>query len=143
MLWSPIWMSWAPKNFDDEFRGELPLVRALAESLNLATVHLGMQVGLQQIQNRFETLLGKPVTNPYPSFLLGAESLSPAEVLELYGNFASGGFRTPPKAVIAVLDDQGRPISHHPFELEPTISAEHVGTINRGLEITMAKGTRR
>ena len=33
--------------------------------------------------------------NPYPSFLLGAEAMSPLQTLELYGNFASGGFHSP------------------------------------------------
>ena len=134
---------WTPKNFDGQYRGELPLVRALAQSLNLATVHLGTQIGLETIQNRFASLLGRTASNPYPSFLLGAESLAPIEMLRLYGNFASGGFRTEPKAVIAVLNDAGQPISHHPFELEQTVQPEHVAAINRALEIVMAKGTGR
>jgi penicillin-binding protein 1B len=134
---------WTPKNFDGEARGELPLIRALAESLNLATVHLGMDIGLDLIQQRFSNLSGHAVRNRYPSFLLGAESLSPLEMLEVYGNFASGGFRTPPKAVIAVLDESGRPLSHHPFSLEQTIEPRHASSINRALEIAMAKGTGR
>ena len=135
--------SWSPKNFDGEFHGELPLFRALAESLNLATVHLGMEVGLEQIQDRLTTLTAREPKNPYPSLLLGAEALSPMKMLELYGNFASGGFRTQPKAVIAVLDPDGRPVSHHPFELEQTIDTQHAATIARALEIVMAKGTGR
>ena len=134
---------WSPKNFDGEYYGELPMVRALAQSLNLATVRLGTSVGLDVIQERYATLVGKPAANPYPSFLLGAESLSPVKMLELYGNFASGGFRTTPKAVIAVLDDLGRPVSHHPFSLEQTIAPEHAAALNRALEIVMAKGTGR
>ena len=134
---------WTPKNFDGETYGELPLIRALAESLNLATVNLGMEVGLELIQQRFQNLSGHAPQNRYPSFLLGAESLSPLEMLELYGNFASGGFRTPPKAVIAVLDEHGRPLSHHPFSLEQTIEGRHASSINRALEIAMAKGTGR
>ena len=135
--------SWSPKNFDGEFHGELPLFRALAQSLNLATVHLGMEVGLEQIQDRLATLTDREPKNPYPSLLLGAEALSPMKMLELYGNFASGGFRTQPKAVIAVLDPDGRPVSHHPFELEQTIDTQNAAAIARALEIVMAKGTGR
>lgn len=135
--------TWQPKNFDGEFRGELPLVRALAQSLNLTTVHLGLQLGLSTIQDRFAKLTNQTPKNRYPSLLLGAESLAPIKVLELYGNFASGGFRTPPKAVIAVLDSEGRALTHRPFELEQTIAPEHAATINRALEIVMAKGTGR
>ena len=135
--------AWTPKNFDREYRGELPMVRALAESLNLATVQLGNQIGLPTIQARFTSLLGQAPSNPYPSFLLGAESLTPIKTLELYGNFASGGFRTEPKAVIAVLDETGKPLTHQPFELEQTIEPEHAAAISRALEIVMAKGTGR
>jgi penicillin-binding protein 1B len=134
---------WTPKNFDGKYWGEIPLIRALAESLNLATVQLGTQIGVDLIQQRFKNLVGHPPANVYPSFLLGAESLSPVKMLELYGNFASGGFRTPPKAVIAVLDEHGSPITHHPFALEQTIELRHAATINRALEIAMAKGTGR
>ena len=47
--------AWTPKNFDGKYRGELPLIRALAQSLNLATVNLGVEVGLQ----RNQTLMGQ------------------------------------------------------------------------------------
>ncbi len=134
---------WSPKNFDGEYRGTLPMVRALAESLNLATVNLGLEIGLPRIHQRFIGLVGRAPANSYPSFLLGAESLAPIEVLQMYGNFASGGFRTVPKAVIAVLDAQGRPVSHHPFDLQQTVALEHVAAINHALEIVMAKGTGR
>ena len=135
--------AWSPKNFDGKSRGELPLVRALAESLNLATVHLGQQVGLDHIQRRFAQLTQRQAKNPYPSFMLGAESLPPIKMLEMYGNFASGGFRTTPKAVIAVLNEQNQPLTHHPFELQQTIAPQHAATISRALEIVMAKGTGR
>ena len=135
--------SWTPKNFDNKYRGELPLVRALAQSLNLATVNLGMQIGLPRIQQRYADLTGARPNNRYPSLLLGAETMSPIKILELYGNFASGGFHTPPKAVIAVLDEQGAPVTHHPFTLEQSIEPEHISSINRALEIVMAKGTGR
>ena len=134
---------WTPKNFDGEHHGEMPMFRALAQSLNLATVHLGMDVGLGLIQKRFAQLTGRPAQNPYPSFLLGAESSTPLQMLEVYANFASGGFRMPPKAVIAIVDEQGQTIDHHPFQLEQTIEPRHAATLNRALEVVMAKGTGR
>ena len=134
---------WSPKNFDGTHQGPVPMYRALAQSLNLATVQLGLEVGLENVQHRFTELTQRAPVNRYPSMLLGAESMSPMHVLELYGNFASGGFRTRPKAVIAVFDAQGRPLSHHPFELKQTIEPQHAASINRALEIVMAKGTGR
>jgi penicillin-binding protein 1B len=134
---------WSPRNYDGKTRGELPLIRALALSLNLAIVDLGNTVGLNKVQQRFANLTGYAPKNKYPSFFLGAESMTPLQLSELYGNFASGGFHTPPKTVIAVLDEQGQPLSHYPFDLTQSISPDVVSSLNRGLEIVMSHGTGR
>ena len=135
--------SWSPRNYDGKTRGELPIIKALALSLNLAMVDLGNQVGLSTVQNRFRDLVGYTPKNPYPSFFLGAEPMSPLQLTELYGNFASGGFRTPPKSVIAVLDEQGAPLSHHPFDVTQTIDVETATSLNAGLQLVMQRGTGR
>ena len=134
---------WSPKNFDGEHRGELPLVRALGQSLNLATVRLGEEIGLIKIQQRYAELMNKPAKNKYHSFLLGAEALAPIEVLELYNNFASGGFQTPPKAVIAAVDSSNQLIDQRPFNIKNSIEFDAVNAINRGLEVVMTHGTGR
>lgn len=134
---------WSPRNYDGKSRGELPIIKALALSLNLATVDLGNRVGLGTVQARFTDLLGYAAKNRYPSFFLGAEAMSPLRLLELYGNFASGGFRVPPKSVIAVLDEQGNALSHYPFALEQTIDPDVAMSLNQGLEIVMRRGTGR
>lgn len=133
--------TWEPENFDHRNRGPVPLVRALADSLNLATVQLGLLLGVETVAARFEALTGRPPANHYPSFLLGAESLSPVEVSALYGVFASNGFHMPPKAVIAVLDEHGAPVSRHPFHVEQRIDKETVAVLSRALEIVMQQGT--
>ncbi|MFP6814989.1 MAG: transglycosylase domain-containing protein, partial [Pseudomonadales bacterium] len=135
--------TWAPDNFDHTSNGPVPLVRALADSLNLATVKLGLALGIETVTAQFETLTGRPPTNHYPSFLLGAESLSPVEVSALYGVFASNGFHMPPKAVIAVLDEHGAPVSRHPFQVEQRIDNETAPVLSRALEIVMQQGTGR
>ena len=134
---------WSPRNYDGKTLGELPIVKALALSLNLAMVDLGNQVGLDAIQKRFRDLVGYAPKNPYPSFFLGAEPMSPLQLTELYGNFASGGFRTPPKSVIAVLNEQGAPLSHHPFDVTQTIDVQTAASLNAGLQLVMQRGTGR
>src|SRR6202035_308309 len=37
---------WAPQNFEHQLYGRVPMARALAESMNLATVRLGLDIGL-------------------------------------------------------------------------------------------------
>lgn len=135
--------AWSPKNFDSKTYGKLPMYLALSRSLNLAMVDLGQSLGLQNVQAQFTALTDRRPNNPYPSFLLGAEAMSPLQTLELYGNFASGGFHTRPKAVIAVLNEQGSALSHHTFEMKQTISPETTDALNRSLELVMRRGTGR
>ena len=133
--------TWTPQNFDNEVHGPVPLVRALGDSMNLATVQLGLALGVDTVAARLTALSGQKTENPYPSLLLGAEPMTPLEVAGLYGTFASGGFYMPPKAVIAVLDETGTPVSHHPFAPEQKIPAQTAEALNLGLEAVMQYGT--
>jgi penicillin-binding protein 1B len=134
---------WEPQNFNGETHGEVPMIRALGQSLNLATVNLGMDLGLNSVIDRMQTLTMRQPDNTYPSLLLGAEPASPLEVAEIYGTFASGGFHIRPKAVIAVYDAEGGQLSHHPFRMSQKIKPEHVIAMNRAMEITVRHGTGR
>ena len=81
----------------------VPLVRALAESLNLATVHLGLDVGLERVARTLRAARSRAEAAAYPSMLLGALDLTPIEVAQIYNTLANGGFRVPLRAVRAVL----------------------------------------
>jgi penicillin-binding protein 1B len=135
--------TWQPENFDHVTHGEVPMIRALAESLNLATVNLGLEVGVGTVAARFETLIGRPPGNTYPSLLLGAEAMTPVEVSALYGIFASGGFYQPPKAVISVLDESRSPTLRRPLTLEQRIDTKTARALDRALQVVMARGTGR
>lgn len=132
---------WAPQNFDKAEHGQVPLIRALADSLNLATVNLGLQLGIDRVAKRLTTLSGKPTSNQFPSLLLGAEPRTPIEVSELYASFASGGFATKPKAVIGVLNEQGEELSHHQFQLEQRLTPSIAAQLTRAMQAVMQQGT--
>ena len=57
---------WAPQNFGHETSGPVPMVRALAESMNLATVRMGLDVGLPHVADTLQHLglENRPVLNP-------------------------------------------------------------------------------
>lgn len=134
---------WAPSNFDEELHGSVPLIRGLADSLNLATVQLGLQLGVPEITSRLETLVTDLKTNPYPSMLLGAVNMNVLQVGELYGNFASGGFHSPPKAVIAVLDETNAPLSRYPLQTRQSVDSDAIAQLRAGMRVAMQHGTGR
>lgn len=132
---------WTPSNFDEEPKGPVPLVRALGDSLNLATVRLGMAVGLEPIARRMGELLDLPPPNPYPSILLGSMDLAPLDLTRMYGVFASGGFSTSPKAVISVEDESGTALERYPIAVTQIAEPDTIALVNHALMAVMLKGT--
>jgi penicillin-binding protein 1B len=134
---------WTPQNISEEYYGQVPLVRALAQSMNLATVRLGLEVGLQKVTNEFVALgLGREPPQ-LPSVLLGALDVSPLEVAQLYNAFANGGFSTPLRAVRAVVDAEGRPIKSFALEVTPVADPAAVYQVNRMLVQVIEHGSGR
>jgi len=133
--------TWSPNNYDRRVNGPVPLVRALGDSLNLATVRLGLKLGVDAIADRIEALSGHKVDNRFPSLLLGAEAMTPLEVSALYGTIASGGFYMEPKAVIAVVDESGEQLSRRSLQVAPRIAPDAAMNLIEGMKIVMRNGT--
>ncbi|MCK9539202.1 penicillin-binding protein 1B [Dokdonella sp.] len=104
---------WRPQNDDGRTHGEVLLIDALVHSWNLATIDLGLRIGVDRVRGFLESFrLGRPV-NPNPSMLLGAVELSPFEVTRLYQYLAADGHAIPLRAVRGVLDAKGRPLARY------------------------------
>jgi len=103
---------WTPQNDDNQSHGQLPMVDALAKSWNLATIHLGLQVGLPRIKAFLESF-GLADVNPSPSLLIGAVDLAPLQLAQLYQYIAADGHALPLVAVRGVVDGNGRTIKRY------------------------------
>jgi penicillin-binding protein 1B len=134
---------WKPANFDKQVRGPVPMVRALTQSLNLATVNLGLEVGLDHVARTFEQLGLDEAPPEFASMLLGATNLSPLEVTQMYNTLANGGFRSPLRAVRAVIDEAGKPLKAPELEVAEVSSPEAIYTLDRMLIEVMERGTGR
>ncbi|MBV9911061.1 MAG: penicillin-binding protein 1B [Sinobacteraceae bacterium] len=133
--------NWQPENFTHQTNGPVPVVRALAESLNLATVHVGMDLGLARISATLQRF-GLPRPPPQvPAMLLGAIDVTPMEAAQMYNGLANGGFSTPLRAVRAVISADGNNIRAFPLQVTPVATPENVYQIDRMLEQVMERGT--
>ncbi len=135
--------TWLPQNFDKQAHGEVPLVRALAESMNMATVRLGMEVGVPKVVKMLERLGVEAKAEPNPSLLLGALDLAPLEVAQLYSTLASGGFRSPLRAVRAVQGPDGALLTQFPLRTEQAVDPALVYQLDQALVQVMRRGTGR
>ncbi|HXS72646.1 MAG TPA: penicillin-binding protein 1B [Rhodanobacteraceae bacterium] len=103
---------WSPSNDDHIAHGEVPMVEALAKSYNLASVHLGMQLGVERVA-KFLRSFGLDDVPANPSLLLGAVDLSPFQVTQLYQYFAADGHALPLVTLRGVTDAQGKAIKRY------------------------------
>lgn len=132
---------WRPQNYDRKVHGQIPLHWALAQSYNLATIHLGMALGLDHVANTCRRLGVSQPLPPYPSLLLGAASMPPLEVVQMYQTLANQGFATPLRAIHAVLSKDNLPLQRYPLTVQQTVDPAAVYVLNTILQEVVAQGT--
>ncbi len=134
---------WKPGNYDGKIHGPVTLVRALTQSYNLATVTLGMDVGLGPVAKTYVQLgLDEPPPR-YPSILLGAAQLNPVQVAQMYNTLANGGFRSPLRSVRAVVDAEGKPLKAPELEVTEAADPDAIYTLDRLMIEVFDRGTAR
>jgi penicillin-binding protein 1B len=116
----PNGQQWQPKNYDRQMHGAVPLYMALAKSYNLATVHMGLELGTDKVRGTFAAA-GFPDAPDLPSMFLGAIDMSPLDAAQIYSTLAAGGFRTPLLAIRAVTTKEGQPLDRYSFKLQHTL----------------------
>jgi penicillin-binding protein 1B len=134
-------LAWKPKNYDNVEHGQVALYTALAKSYNLATVRMGMTVGLDNV---VQTLgkMGFPYNSKvYPSLLLGSLNMTPLEVTQVYQTIASGGFYQPLRAIQSVFDNDGNLLTRYGLQVEQRFTPELMYLLNHGLQRVMDEGT--
>lgn len=134
---------WQPRNYDRKIHGKVPLHQALSSSLNLATVNLGMELGVNRVLRTLRQLGLERDLDPFPSLLLGAAQLSPFEVTQWYQTIAAGGFRSPLRAIREVLDSRDRPLQRYSLEVEQSVDPLASFLLTRNLQEVVTDGTGR
>ncbi|MFK8030597.1 MAG: penicillin-binding protein 1B [Gammaproteobacteria bacterium] len=134
---------WSPRNFNDEYGGDVPVFKALAQSINTPAVRAGMDIGVDKVVSTlYQHGLAREV-DAFPSLLLGAVELSPLEVAQLYVGLAGSGFVTPPRVVSTVKNNAGTELNRYPLEVKQAASADSAYQIMRTLGLTATHGTAR
>ncbi len=132
---------WQPKNYDLKFHGVVPLRVALAQSYNAATARLGTDIGVDKVLANVKKLGVERELRPFASTLLGAAEMSPIEVAQMYQTLASGGFRSPLRAIREVTTQEGRPLQRYQLKVEQALPPEPVVLIGAALQGVVREGT--
>lgn len=134
---------WQPQNYDKAFHGSVPLMQSLAHSYNVATVRLGMELGIESIIDTLHLLGISREIPPYPSLLLGAIEFTPIEILQMYQSLAAGGYRTPLRSILAVTDKANHLLHRYPLTVKEAASPSSVFCLTRALQEVTRTGTAR
>jgi penicillin-binding protein 1B len=110
-----------PKDFHDEYRGEVTLRTALAQSLNVPAVSLAQQVGYQRVVAMARLAGLNDGIKPTPSVALGAYETTPFEIAAAYTVFANQGTWVKPTTIAAVRTEDGTVLTQHQPETHGAI----------------------
>lgn len=108
--------SYKPRNFDNRFRGNVTVRRALANSLNVPSVEVMDQVGVEnglEMANRLGITNLKNASEYGLSLVLGAGEVSLLELTNVYGTFANNGAKNEITAILEIQDKHGRILFSH------------------------------
>jgi penicillin-binding protein 1B len=134
---------WRPHNYGRTAHGTVYLYQALANSYNLSTARLGLDLGVPYVLKTLERLGASPQWPAYPSMLLGAGGLRPIEVAGMYQTLANGGFNTPLRGIRSVVAADGEPLSRYPFKIEQRFDGGAIYLTQYAMQRAMIEGTGR
>jgi penicillin-binding protein 1A len=115
---------WRPRNFEGDFSGPTRLRNALAHSLNLVTIRVLQQLGIDTAIKYAENFGFTEDELPRDLTLaLGSPSLEPMEMARAYAVFANRGYRVTPYFIQQVTDGTGKVL----FQADPEIACDTCG----------------
>jgi penicillin-binding protein 1B len=132
-----------PENYEDKYLGYVTLRKALANSLNVATVKVAEMVGYERVADLWSKKLKIGTTiKPYPALALGSFEATPYEMAVAYNVLANGGLKVEPVTVLRVTDDQGRTLEQPRSPPPPrVVHEETVFLITNMLRSVLNEGT--
>ncbi len=95
-----------PRNYKEEYHGDVTARYALALSLNNATVQLAQEVGYDKVADLARNA-GITSVKPTPAMALGAYDASPLDMTAAYTVFANSGLRVSPVLIDSVRNAKG------------------------------------
>lgn len=134
---------WRPSNFENSYKGEMPLWQALALSRNTPTVRLAQAVGIDKVIERAKMLGLEPDFPQVLSVSLGAVGVSPLNLTQAYTAFANGGIASRPRIITSIKDSRGRELYRQEVEQWQAVSPQNAFQVTTLLRRVVENGTGR
>jgi penicillin-binding protein 1B len=136
-----------PRNYKEEYHGDVTLRYALAMSLNNATVKVAEQVGYDKVADLARSA-GIASVKATPAMALGSYDASPLDMTGAYTTFANNGIRLSPILLRSVRNGKGDVIANYTTDqrqvLDPRVAyvmtSMMESVINNGLGFSAVRG---
>ncbi|MBZ5663896.1 MAG: PBP1A family penicillin-binding protein [Acidobacteriia bacterium] len=129
-----------PRNYKEEYHGDVTLRYALALSLNNATVKLAEEVGYDKVADLARSA-GIASVKATPAMALGAYDATPIDMTAAYTSFANGGLRLSPLFVNSVRNAKGDIVMNFGTEKAQVLDPRVAFIMTNMLEGVMNFGT--
>ncbi len=134
---------WEPENFDHEAHGTVPLYLALANSYNLSTARLAIDLGIPSVVRTLRDLGVDGAIPAVPSLALGTLELTPFEVASIYNTLAAGGYPSRLRAIAAVSTADGVELLRDELKLQRGLDPRVTHLLHWAMVQILREGTAR
>lgn len=131
---------WRPKNAIRDMYKPMRMDYGLFWSINTATIAAAYQTDLCSITDITTAAgitgaeTGEPINPKHPSFVLGAQEVSPLTMAGAYSTLGSGGTYCEPRAIESIVDATGEEYSVPPVQCDPgALNPENIRELNNTL----------
>ncbi len=132
---------WVPHNYDGQFRGPVPVRKALAFSYNIPAVRAAQSAGVKNVIALAKQIGITSELQPYPSIALGSFEVTPLELAYCYSVFANGGVKAEPVTILAVANADGQLRENREVTMKRVVPANLVFVVNEILKDAVKYGT--
>ena len=134
--------NWAPRNYGNKYRGEIPLYTALMVSSNVCAARLIEYVGIRPVIQLVRVMgITTPLEYDY-TIALGSNGVKLFEMTKAFGVFSNGGYKVEPYAVESVETSRGKIIYTAPKAKSTKVMAiETAATMTAMMKTVIQSGT--
>jgi penicillin-binding protein 1B len=129
-----------PSNFEHKFYGEVTLRRALARSLNVATVKVAEMIGYDKVVE-MANRAGLHGIEATPAVALGSYEVTPLDIAGAYTMFANQGVLVKPSFISMVRGENGDAIYTNKVDKHPALDPRVAYLMTNLMEEVMRTGT--
>jgi penicillin-binding protein 1B len=134
-------LEYQPKNFKEEYMGQVTMRQAITKSLNNATIKFAEKTGYQKVAELAQRLGLNEKIKPYPAMAIGSFEITPLEMVRAYTAFANSGLLSDLTTVLQIRDSNGNLVAVEQPKTKQVLTPQIAFLITSLLQSVINNGT--